>query len=251
MNAAMKLAFDIAAPRFHCPLTLVAGSTIELPEATFHHAVRVRRLGIGDSLTLFSGDGHEARARLVSIRRDRADALIEQTIDFDRESPLRVSLLQGISSGDRMDYTLQKAAELGIRSIIPVASDRSQRSAAPRAEKRATHWREVVISACEQSGRNRIPDVADASTLAAALASTSAATRLLLSTNGGARLRELPPPSGSIALLAGPEGGLSNDEEMLAKRAGFTAVSLGPRILRTETAAVAALAAIQALWGDG
>ena len=251
MNAALKLAFDMTVPRFHCPLTLVAGITIELPEATYHHAIRVRRLRIGDALTLFSGDGHEALARLVSIRRDRADALIEQVIDFDRESPLQVSLLQGISSGDRMDYTLQKAAELGIRSIIPVASDRSQRIAAPRAAKRATHWREVVISACEQSGRNRIPDVADVSTLADALASTTAATRLLLSTDDGARLREMPQPSGSIALLAGPEGGLSADEEVLAKQAGFTPVSLGPRILRTETAAVAALAAMQALWGDG
>ena len=221
-----------------------------LPERTFHHAVRVRRMRVGEALVLFAGDGREARATLIGIRRDVADVRIESIETVDRESALDVALLQAISSGDRMDYTLQKAVELGVRSVVPVMAERSQRVGDARAEKRVDHWRDIAISACEQSGRNTVPTVHRISTLDLALASASG-SGLLLSGNGLRRLRDIAQPTGPIVLLAGPEGGLTDDEERAATEAGYVAITLGPRILRTETAAVAALAAMQALWGDG
>lgn len=241
----------MSVPRFHCPALLTEGATVELPPDAFHHAVRVRRLRIGDSLVLFAGDGFEASAKLVAIGRDTGQAEIESVAAVDRESTLDVTLLQGVSSGDRMDYTLQKAVELGVSAIVPVAMQRSMSMDGARAEKRAAHWRQIVISACEQSGRNVIPPVQPVSSLMPALAGSSASCRLLLSATGSDRLRDLSKPSSSsITLLAGPEGGLNDAEERAAFDAGFIGVSLGRRILRTETAAIAALAAMQALWGD-
>ena len=241
-------------PRFHCAEVFTAGQTLPLPAEVFHHAVRVRRLRVGDELMLFSGDGAETLARLIAVERNRADIEIVSGSPADRESPLAITLLQGISAGDRMDYTLQKAVELGVAAIVPVLAERSiVRLAGERAKKRSAHWREIVISACEQCGRNKIPEVLPAMTLSEALLTSAAAhaTRFVLSVAGGRRLRDLARPAGSVALLAGPEGGLSADEEQAARDAGFVPLSLGPRVLRTETAAVAALAAIQALWGDG
>lgn len=251
MHGAPRRVDRMSTPRFYCESPLSAAATIELPERTFHHAVRVRRMRAGESLVLFRGDGDEATATLVDIRRNSADARIESIDAVDRESPLRVVLIQGISSADRMDYTLQKAAELGVDAIVPVMAARSQGVANSRAEKRLDRWRDVVISACEQSGRNRIPVIEAITTLDHALQSIDATTRLLLSGAGIGRLREIASPAGAIALLAGPEGGLTDDEELAAVDAGFIAVTLGPRILRTETAAVAALAAMQSMWGDG
>jgi 16S rRNA (uracil1498-N3)-methyltransferase len=242
----------LSAPRFYCALALSAGQTVTLPAETFHHAIRVRRLRVGDELVLFAGDGREARAVLVVINRDAADAAISIVTAADRESPLTATLLQGLSAGDRMDYTLQKAVELGVAVIVPVTTQRSVvRLDRDRADKRNAHWRQIVIGACEQSGRNRIPDVLPVVPLAEGLAAVSAPQRFVLSFDGGARLRDLTAPTGAIALLAGPEGGLTADEERAARDAGFAPLSLGPRVLRTETAAVAALAAMQALWGDG
>ena len=236
--------------RFYCPTALAAGTTIALPPDTFHHAVRVRRLRVDDSLVLFAGDGSEATAKLVAIRRDGADVAIENLDAVDRESPLEVALLQGISSGERMDYTLQKVVELGARCIVPVAMQRSAPMSGERADKRAAHWRQVVISACEQSGRAWVPEVLPVAGLAAALQNSDATCRVLLSASGSARLAEVARPTGRVAVLAGPEGGLTTDEERAAIAAGFMTISLGPRILRTETAAVAALAIMQSLWGD-
>ncbi|MBK8741678.1 MAG: 16S rRNA (uracil(1498)-N(3))-methyltransferase [Betaproteobacteria bacterium] len=242
----------MSAPRFHCALPLVAGQTVTLPAEAFHHAVRVRRLRAGDELVLFAGDGCEAAATLAAVTRDTADAAILAVRAVDRESPLQVTLLQGLSAGDRMDYTLQKAVELGVSAIVPVATRRSVvRLDRERADKRQAHWRQILIGACEQSGRNRIPEVLPVVSLAAALAGVTAARRFVLSFEGGARVCNLETPAGPIALLAGPEGGLTADEERLARDAWFAPLSLGPRVLRTETAAVAALAAMQALWGDG
>lgn len=241
-------------PRFHCALPLKAETTIALPTDAFHHAVRVRRLRIDDALLLFSGDGTEALAKIVAIRRDGADVAIESVDAVDRESPLEVMLIQGISSGDRMDYTLQKAVELGVHTIVPVATQRSMPLSGARSDKRAAHWQQVVISACEQSGRTRIPAVLPVTALALALtvdALGPAACRVLLSESGSSRLSALPRPNGPIAIIAGPEGGLTDAEEGAAVGAGFVAITLGPRTLRTETAAVAGLAAMQSLWGDG
>ena len=241
-------------PRFHCPMSLTAGTTIALPPDAFHHAVRVRRLRLDDALLLFSGDGTEASAKIVAIRRDGADVVVESVDAVDRESPLDVTLIQGISSGDRMDYTLQKAVELGVNIIVPIATQRSMPMSGERADKRAAHWQQVVISACEQSGRTRIPEVRPVVALAAALTVdvlTGVECRVLLSESAAARLAALPRPHGPIAFIAGPEGGLTDAEETAATDAGFVAITLGPRTLRTETAAVAALAAMQSLWGDG
>ena len=239
-------------PRFHCPVALAAGATIALPPEAFHHAVRVRRLRVDDPLSLFAGDGMEATARIISVRRDGAVVEIASVAAVDRESPLDVTLLQAISSGDRMDYTLQKVVELGATRIVPVTTERAARLAGPRADKRAAHWQQVVISACEQSGRNRIPEVLPAALLPQALQEGQRATaRLLLTGTGSARMAALPKPDGAIVVLAGPEGGLTPEEELDAQTAGFVAVTMGPRTLRTETAAVAALAIIQSAWGDG
>ena len=241
----------MSAPRFYCALAPTAGQTVTLPAETFHHAIRVRRLRVGDELILFAGDGHEANARLIAIHRDAADAAVSAVTDTDRESPLHVTLLQGLSAGDRMDYTLQKAVELGVAAIAPITTQRSVvRLDRERADKRAAHWRQIVIGACEQSGRNRIPEVLPVVSLTAGLTAVAATQRFVLSFDGGARLRDLAAPTGPIALLAGPEGGLTADEERAARDAGFAPLALGPRVLRTETAAVAALAAMQALWGD-
>lgn len=242
----------MSAPRFYCALALAAGQTLTLPAETFHHAVRVRRLRVGDELILFGGDGREAHAELVAIHRDAADAAISAVATADRESPLHVTLLQGLSAGDRMDYTLQKAVELGVGAIVPVTTQRSVvRLDRDRADKRIAHWRQIVIGACEQSGRNRVPEVLPVVSLAQGLTAVLAAQRFVLSFEGGGRLRDIAAATGAIALLAGPEGGLTADEERAARDAGFAPLSLGPRVLRTETAAVAALAAMQALWGDG
>ena len=242
----------MSTPRFYCALALVPGSTVALPAETFHHAVRVRRLRAGDALILFAGDGREAAAILVAVDRGGATAAIAAVDAVDRESPLQITLLQGISSGDRMDYTLQKAVELGVSAIVPVTAQRSVvRLDRERAAKRGAHWQQIVVGACEQSGRNRIPEVMPAVSLADALARVAAAHRFVLSFDGGRRLRELEAPAGPIALLAGPEGGLTADEERTARAAGYAPLSLGPRVLRTETAAIATLAALQGLWGDG
>ena len=243
------------APRFHCVTALAAGRRLALPDDVFHHAIRVRRLRVGDELVLFGGDGSEALARLVHAGRESAEIEVLRVEAIDRESPLAVTLLQGISSGDRMDYTLQKAVELGASRIVPITAERSiVRLQGERADKRNAHWREVVVSACEQCGRNRIPEVLPAASLRDALAAPavqSASRRFVLAVAGSKRLGEFDRGDRSIVLLAGPEGGLTSDEHKAAIGAGFVALSLGPRVLRTETAAIAALAAMQALWGDG
>jgi len=242
----------MSAPRFYCATAFAAGQTVTLPADVFHHAIRVRRLRAGDALVLFSGDGLEAAGTLAAVDRDGAQAAIATVTAVDRESPLQVTLLQGLSAGDRMDYTLQKAVELGVHVIVPVTAQRSVvKLDRDRADKRIAHWRQIVIGACEQSGRNRLPEVRPVTSLAAGLAAVSAARRFVLSFDGGARLRDIAAPDGPIALLAGPEGGLTADEERAARAAGFAPISLGPRVLRTETAGVAALAAMQAVWGDG
>lgn len=243
----------MSAPRFHCAVTFVAGERAALPGDVFHHALRVRRLRAGDEIVLFAGDGAEARAKLVAVTRDAAEIAVLDVRQVDRESPLAITLIQGIASGDRMDYTLQKAVELGVSAIVPVFVERSVvRLSGERADKRVAHWREIVVSACEQCGRNRIPDVSPATSFAEAIprVASQVPLRFVLSVEGGDRLRALPVPRSALALLAGPEGGLTPGEERAAKAAGFAPLSLGPRVLRTETAAVAALAAMQALWGD-
>lgn len=235
--------------RFYIPSGLAPGATVELPEAAAHHACRVLRLSEGDAVTLFDGQGGEWPAHLLKAGRVR----VEGYRAVDCESPLDVSLIQALPAADKMDFIVQKCVELGVRRIQPVVARRSIiRLSGERMARRIAHWQAVAVAACEQCGRNRVPEVADLLDLPQALAQTAARNevRWLLVPEGTSRLREQPPPSQPVSLLVGPEGGFEEVEALAAASAGFTGLTLGPRILRTETAGAAALAAMQTLWGD-
>jgi 16S rRNA (uracil1498-N3)-methyltransferase len=223
-----------------------------LPAAQARHLVQVLRMKAGARLTLFNGDGLEYEAVILHAAKDAVSARIAGARAALRESPLAVTLGQGVSRSERMDYTVQKAVELGVARIEPVMTSRQVvRLDAARARQRADHWQAIAVSACEQCGRNRVPPVAPVMRLTDWLArDRGAAPGLLFDPAAGCGLRELPRPSGGVILLAGPEGGFTDEERQDALRAGFVAVRLGPRVLRTETAALAALAAMQMLWGD-
>jgi len=241
--------------RIHVPGPIEAGRECTLGASQSHHLVNVLRLKPGDALVLFDGAGAEYAASVLRAGRRSVTVAVRERRTVSRESPLAVTLAQAISSGERMDYTIQKAVELGAAAIQPLAASRSiVRLSAERAGRRAAHWQAVAVAACEQCGRNRVPPVAPVLPLDRWLARLPAAgdsdRRILLTPRADQRLRQLEPPRGSAILLAGPEGGYTQEEEAAARRAGFVPVSFGPRVLRTETAAVAALAAIQSLWGD-
>lgn len=238
-------------PRFYCRAALSPGAHVELPEPVARHAVRVLRLPPGASISLFDGRGGEYPAQIERIERDRVFAELAAWQDIERESPVAVTLVQALQAGDKMDFTIQKAVELGVRDVVPVESRRSVlRLSGERAAKRVAHWQGVVASACEQCGRNQVPLVAPVEKLDHWLARPAGHTlRLMLSPDADETLASLPAVA-SVQLLIGAEGGLDPEEVMAARQAGFRAVRMGPRVLRTETAGLAALAAIQALWGD-
>jgi 16S rRNA (uracil1498-N3)-methyltransferase len=238
--------------RLYFPGELAPGRDCALPQQQARHAARVLRLRTGDAVTLFNGNGVEHDARVARVAGNSVTVRVGEARSCARESPLEIVLGQALSGGERMDYTVQKAVELGVAAIHPLASTRSVvRLAGERAEKRVAHWQAVAVAACEQCGRNRVPPVAPVAELAAWLARPAAGEqRLLLSPAGDAGLRTLQRPAAAIVLLAGPEGGFTPGEEAAARASGFIPVRLGPRVLRTETAAVAAVAALQALWGD-
>lgn len=239
-------------PRFHCPQRLGPGQTLDLPPEAAHHAARVLRLAVGDEVVLFNGEGGEYPAVLTHIGKHNVTVKTGPWSERECESPLDVHLAQAVSAGDKMDFTLQKAVELGIRSIQPLLAERCVvKLTGERAEKRVQHWQGVVVSACEQSGRNRVPAVAPLKALPNWLGEPNeAGLRLLLSPFAERSLSELERPAGPVTLLIGPEGGFSENEVKMAASRGFTPVRLGARVLRTETAALAALAAMQARWGD-
>jgi len=241
----------MSAPRFYLDQPLALGARFSLPPGPARHAAKALRLSAGDTITLFSGQGGEYSARIERIQKDEVAVSITGFTDTERESRLRVMLAQGISSGERMDYTLQKAVELGVVAIQPIAAKRSVvKLAGERADKRVAHWQGVVASACEQCGRNQVPVVAPPLTLAAWLGQHGAGRLLFLSPLADARLADLPAPTAMDCLVAGPEGGFEADEIAALHAAGAIPVRLGPRVMRTETAALAALAAMQTLWGD-
>jgi 16S rRNA (uracil1498-N3)-methyltransferase len=237
--------------RFFSAEPLPAGDRFELPEALAHHAVRVLRLSAGDRIVLFDGRGGEVEAVLEGQGK-RWSAVLGERRAMERESPLQIVLVQALASADKMDWVVQKAVELGVSAVVPVRATRSVlKLVGERADKRVAHWREVAVSACEQSGRNRVPEVADIIDLRDYLAQTrNGPLRLILDPVGGRRLPELRKPDGTCHLLIGPEGGWSDEELAACRTAGCCGVTLGPRVLRTETAGLAALAAMQALWGD-
>ena len=238
-------------PRFYCREALAPGAHVELPEPVARHAVRVLRLPPGAPMVLFDGRGGEYPARIERIERERVLAELGAWDDAERESPLAVTLVQALQAGEKMDFTIQKAVELGVRDIVPVDSRRSvTRLTGERAARRVAHWQGVAAAACEQCGRNQVPQLAPLERLENWLARPANGTqRLILAPDAEQALVDLPPVS-NVQMLIGAEGGLDPQEIVAAQQVGFKAVRMGPRILRTETAGLAALAAMQALWGD-
>lgn len=240
-------------PRFFCPGDLSQGATRHLPDAAAHHASRVLRLTVGDPVILFNGAGGESDAQISSMGKDHVAVRVGRGRAREAESPVQVTLVQGLSARERMDFTLQKAVELGVAEVFPVEMRRSvMRLADERATRRVEHWQNLVVAACEQCGRNRVPVVHPVSALPDWLGAHRAQgseQRVVLSPSAEARLRDLSTPQ-KVVLLAGPEGGFAPEELEMVSSCGFRPIRLGPRILRTETAAVAALAAIHTLWGD-
>lgn len=239
--------------RFYTDSPLAVNAEVQLPDSAAAHATRALRLNVGDSATLFNGDGFDYDCVISSIKKNAVNATVTGSKKINNESPLDITLLQGISSGDRMDFTIQKAVELGVKLIQPISSQRSVvKLSYDRAAKRVEHWQNVAISACEQSGRAFVPKVLAPLSLEAWLAQNpyDNTTRILLNPVGAKSLSEIQKPAAAIELLIGAEGGLSSGEIELACSQHFQSIVLGPRILRTETAALTAISVMQSLWGD-
>ncbi|MGA2710050.1 MAG: 16S rRNA (uracil(1498)-N(3))-methyltransferase [Steroidobacteraceae bacterium] len=237
--------------RVYVETCLEAGAALELPPETAAHVAKVLRARVGDGLILFNGDGREFSAEIESVRGARVRASVGPGTFVDRESALAVTLVQSVPRGDRMDFIVQKATELGVARIVPTLSQRSVvRLDARQSEAKATHWRAVVVSACEQCGRNRVPAVEEPRQLIDYLgAAAGGGTRLVLEPDADADTvtRDV---AGSVEIAIGPEGGFAPDELEAFHLAGFKRVRFGPRILRTETAAIAALTWLQTQFGD-
>lgn len=245
------------APRFFHDDDIYVGQCVELEITAAHHAARVLRIKAGDSIILFNGKGGEFSAHIESIRKTTTKAVIDQFNAVERESPLIINLAQAICVNEKMDLIIQKSVELGVTSIQPISTTRSiVRLSEDRVIKRLQHWQRVIISACEQCGRNFLPPIAPLISLTDWISreKSTVSDRLgfVLSTSGKNSLRELPKPSSvaHLTLVVGPEGGLTSEEEMILQQADFLPLRIGKRILRTETAALATIAAMQMLWGD-
>jgi 16S rRNA (uracil1498-N3)-methyltransferase len=237
-------------PRIHCDIRLGPGAQFSLAPEAAQHVGKALRLKAGDALTVFDGRGGEYEATIQRIEKDRVDVKLGAWRDVEAEAQVQVGLVQGLPEADKMDWIIQKSVELGVAWVQPVVCDRSVvRLAGERAERRAAHWRRVAVAACEQTGRNRVPEVRPTLAFLNWIAIPSSATRWMLEP-GQTPLSSQARPDGPIELLIGPEGGLSDRERDLAVSQGCVAVGLGSRVLRTETASIAALAAIHALWGD-
>jgi len=238
--------------RIFCDGPLSEGLEVKLPSAGAYHVARVLRMRAGAPLIVFDGTGGAFQAELAQVEGDNVTARLVHRTSDTAESPLKVTLVQGVSRSERMDWTLQKATELGVAAIAPVLTARSVvRLDDKQASKKQQHWRGIVIGACEQCGRTRVPNVSAPMQLRSYFANVrKEGLRLVLSPSAPGSLAGLASLPSKVELLIGPEGGLDDDELTAARTAGFTPVRLGPRVLRTETAAVVALAVLQALWGD-
>jgi len=239
--------------RSHVALPLHVDQEVTLPEGSVNHLLRVLRLREGDACVLFNGDGSDYHACITSAGKHQARARVERAEPLSNESPLQITLMQGIARGEKMDVILQKATELGVTAIVPVIAERTEvKLDAARTEKRMAHWRSVVVSACEQSGRARIPTLAMPLGLQeAAQVNDAHALRLILDPQGEHHLGTLASRiHHHIVVAIGPEGGWSPRDRARLADAGFTGLQLGPRILRTETAGLAAIAALQSRFGD-
>lgn len=237
-------------PRLYLSQPLKEGDVITLDDNTANHSVKVLRLRENAPVILFNGEGGEFEATIETIKK-QVTVKVKQFIDVDRESALHIHLVQGISRGERMDYTIQKAVELGITEITPVMTDRCVvKLGAERAQKRLQHWQGVMVSACEQCGRTRMPKLNPVQKLDDWMDQPRQIPGLVLYHKADKTLSDITKPEEDITLLIGPEGGLEEAEIKHAVNKGFTEIQLGPRVLRTETAALTVLSAIQTLWGD-
>jgi len=238
--------------RVYVEVPLAAGSRARIEGSAANHVLRVLRLAPGDPLTVFDGRGGEHAARIGGLDRSGVTIEVGEHRPVERESPLEVTLAQGVSRGERMDLVVQKATELGVRCIVPVLTERTVvRFDAKQSGARLRHWQGVAVAACEQCGRNTLPRIAAPVALPELLRETDDdSLRLVLTPGGDASIGDLASGPGSVTLLIGPEGGLSQDERRAAIQAGYRPLRLGPRVLRTETAAIAALAALQMRLGD-
>jgi len=238
--------------RVHAATALAEGTRVTLQGPAAAHVTRVLRLGAGDAVTLFNGDGMDYPARITALGRGTVDAEVTGRTAARAESPLAATLVQGIARAERMDLVVQKATELGVAAIVPLATARSVvKLDGESRERKASHWRGIVVAACEQCGRARVPAVAEPQAFAAWLAAPAAAPlRILLSPEADAPLAAAAAGASAVELLVGPEGGLEDAERRAALAAGFIACRLGPRVLRSETAAIAAIAVLQSVGGD-
>ncbi|EJN06401.1 16S rRNA (uracil(1498)-N(3))-methyltransferase [Herbaspirillum sp. YR522] len=239
-------------PRFFCPQPLAIGATLPLPEHVAHH-VHVLRLQPGEHVTLFNGEGGEYVATLTSIEKRRAQVEVKTFSPREAELPYALVLAQALPEGSKMDWIVEKAVELGVTAIQPLASQRCVvRLSGERADKKQAHWDGIVQAAAEQSGRNRLPHLAPLADFRRWIGQSDLHRRILLSPRGqqplSAWARHHPPQA--VTVLVGPEGGFNDEEEQLACAQGALMLSMGPRVLRTETAGLAALAALNAIWGE-
>lgn len=238
-------------PRFYCPQPLATGATIELPDAVAHH-LHVVRLQPGAGLTLFNGEGGQYRATLLETGKRRATAMVDAFEDVETEAPYAVTLAQGLPEGTKMDWIVEKAVELGVSAIQPLSARRSVvRLAGERLDKRQAHWQGVIVAASEQCGRNRLARLHPLRDVPPWLATPGDGVRILLSPRATQSLAGWARAGGPqpVTLVVGPEGGLSPEEEDAAVAAGALPLSMGPRVLRTETAGLAALAVLAGAWG--
>ncbi len=232
---------------------LQSGTRVVLPESTANHLARVLRLREGDDCVLFNGDGQDYAARLAAVGKREVSADVLSASTVDNESPLRIVLVQGIARGEKMDLILQKATELGVAGVVPVIAERTEvKLDAERTAKRMAHWRSVMVSACEQSGRARVPELSQPAALMQAAANLPPdCVKLTLDPAGEYSLATLTETGmQSAAIAIGPEGGWSPRDREILSAAGFLGLRMGPRILRTETAGLAAIAALQSRFGD-
>lgn len=240
-------------PRFYSPPPLPLSGTLELPPAAAHHASRVLRLRVGDAVEIFDGIGNECQGLIAYLSGKRVTVSeITATVNT-RESPLHVVLAQSLSGSEKMDWIIQKSTELGVTEIQPLATERSvAKLTAERAANRLEHWRQVAISACEQCGRNVLPVIHAPLEIMDWLQKTKSITdgKYILLPGGAASLHDQAKPQRKAVLLIGAEGGFSHAENTAALHCGFIPIRLGARVMRTETAAIAGLAVLQALWGD-
>ena len=237
-------------PRVFTPQALTLNSTLELAEAQSHYLSKVLRMQAGRELILFNGEGGEYSAEIFAVHKKQLEVLVKDFLPENRQSPLNLELAIGVSRGERMDWVLQKATELGVTKITPLITERTEvKLSGERADKKMEHWQQIIISACEQCQRNILPELSEPQNFSDWIDTCDAELKFVLHHRNNQGFSK-DKSAKNISLLIGPEGGLDNDEIAQAVAKNFSPLTLGPRVLRTETAPVAAISLVQYLWGD-